>query len=61
MTRPKSHKRADNDALVTEAPKGIANKRWKSSYAAPKVLGIHRSTIHRRMQNGKSMAESRQA
>ena len=61
MTRPKSRKRADNDALVTEALKGIANKQWKSSYAAAKALGIPRSTIHRRIQNGKSMAESRQA
>jgi len=46
MTHPKSHKRVDNDALVTEALKGIANKRWKWSYAAAKVLGIHCSTIH---------------
>ena len=47
--RPKSRKRADNDALVAEALKGIANKQWKSSYAAAKALGIHRSTIHRWM------------
>jgi len=49
MTYLKSHKRADNDALVTEALKGIANKQCKSSYASAKALRIYRSTIYQRM------------
>jgi hypothetical protein len=40
MPRPKSKKRAQNDALITEALDGIAKKRWKTPYEAAKALGI---------------------
>jgi len=45
MTRPKSGKRTENDALVTDSLSGIANKRFKTCYTGAKSLGIHCSTV----------------
>lgn len=60
MTRRKSQKRVENETLIIQALDGIAQKRWKTAWAAAKTLGISRHTIARRMKGGKSVMESRE-
>jgi hypothetical protein len=60
MPRPKSQKRNQNDALITEALNGIAQKRWKTPYAAAKALGVSYATIKRRVRGGQTVAESKE-
>jgi hypothetical protein len=60
MPCPKSQKRNQNDALITEALNGIAQKQWNTPYVAAKVLGVSYATIKRRVRGGQTVAESKE-
>lgn len=60
MTRKRSEKRTRVDVLILEAARGIKNEKWNDSVEAGNALNISKDTIKRRLQGGKSVAESRE-
>lgn len=60
MVRKKSQSAAEIESLVKEAVQRVLSKKYKSSYAAAKTLGISKDTVTRRVQGGSSCAQARQ-
>ena len=60
MTRKRSEKRAEREALVLQALDGIRKGEWENPWQAAQALGISKDTISRRLTGGKSIAEARE-
>ena len=60
MVRRKSRTAQELDVLVTEAVLGVQSKKYKSSYAAAKALGLCKDTVRKRVNGGLTRVEARQ-
>ena len=60
MVRPINTKAEEHEKLMQKAIAGVKDRTYRNAEQAAKVLGVSKTTLHRRLQVGKSRSEGKE-